>query len=189
MQSLLTIVKMPKSSFYRPSILRIAAMWLATICCALLLASDASFFTLAASAATANAQGMQPEMKTKKPQTSEHKAVLILSGSQYGLPVTDNMAAGTVEVLRKKGLSFSDIYVEMLDLVRNDSTYWRSRLASVLQEKIARADIGLVVVQNQAALEFFAYECAGMVPLDVPVLATQISNPAVLWRGRPHSVL
>ena len=91
MQSLLTIVKIPKSSFYRPSILRIAAMWLATIFCAMLLASDASFFTLAASAATANAQGMQPEMKTKKPQTSEHKAVLILSGSQYGLPVTDNM--------------------------------------------------------------------------------------------------
>lgn len=189
MQSLLTIVKMPKSSFYRPSILRIAAMWLATIFCAMLLASDASFFTLAASAATDNAQGMQPKMQTGKPQTSEHKSVLILSGSQYGLPVTDNMAAGTVEVLRKKGLSFSDIYVEMLDLVRNDSTYWRSRLASVLQEKIARADIGLVVVQNQAALEFFAYECAGMVPLDVPVLATQISNPAVLWRGRPHSVL
>lgn len=189
MQSLLTIVKMLKSSFQRPSILRIAATLLIIICCVLFLVDDSGFSAVTASAATARAQGMQARMQTGKPQIAEHKAVLILSGSQYGLPVTDNMAAGTVEVLREKGLSFNDIYVEMLGLVRNDSPYWRSRLASVLQEKIARADIGLVVVQNQAALEFFANECAGMVPYEVPVLATQISNPAVLWRGRPHSVL
>ena len=189
MQSLLPIVKLLESSFHRPSILRIAAMCLVIICCVLLLASDAGFSILSASAATANAQGMQPGRQTGNPQTAERKAVLILSASQYGLPVSDNMAAGTVEVLRKNGLSFNKIYVEMLDLVRNNSKYWRSRLASVLHEKIAQADIGLVIVQNQAALEFFAYECAGMVPYDVPVLATQISNPAVLWRGRPHAVL
>lgn len=175
MQSQQTLAKMPASSFHCPSSLRLAAIWLAAAGCALLLAFAAGFSVADA----------QPGM----PQAAERKSVLILSGSQYGLPVTDNMAAGTIEVLRENGLSFNDIYVEMLDLVRNDNTYWRTRLASVLKEKIARADIGLVVVQNQTALEFFAAECSGMVPLDVPVLATQISNPAVEWRGAPHRVL
>ena len=55
----------------------------------------------------------------------------------------------------------------------------------MLRDKLAKADIGLVMVQNQGALEFLAQDGYGIVPPDVPVLATLISNPAVAWRGPP----
>ena len=183
MQPQSTVAKNPKSGAIRPSLRRIAAMRLVAIgCVVLLLAFASGFFTPIANAASATAQ---PEPH----QGGDRKAVLILSGSQYGLTVTDTIAASTVAVLRESGVSFSNIYVEMLDLVRNDNPRWRAMLAALLREKIAKANIGLVVIQNQSALEFFADECYGMVPDDVPVLATQISNPEVTWRGPPRPVL
>ncbi|MTJ91510.1 MAG: response regulator [Desulfovibrio sp.] len=119
----------------------------------------------------------------------ERKAVLLLSGAQYGLPVSDTLTTAAVAALREKGLSFSDVYVEMLDLVRNDSAQWRSLLAELLRNKISRANIGVVITQNQAALDFLAQEGYGFVPPHVPVLATLVSTPVVSWRGPPNPVL
>lgn len=48
-----------------------------------------------------------------------HKSVLILSGSQYGLPVMDTLTAGAVSSLKDRGISVNRIYVEHLDLVRS----------------------------------------------------------------------
>ena len=55
--------------------------------------------------------------------------MLILSGSQYGLPVTDALTAGAVSALKAKGVSVNRIYVENLDLVRNEDPRWRATLA------------------------------------------------------------
>lgn len=122
-------------------------------------------------------------------QGSQRKSVLILSGTQYGLPVTDTLTSGVVATLKEKGVSVNDVYVEMLDLVRNGDPLWRARLAELLREKLAKANVGLVVAQTQEALEFLAQEGDGIVPLEVPILASLLSNPAVSWRGPKHPVL
>lgn len=120
---------------------------------------------------------------------SQRKSVLILSGVQYGLPVTDTLTSGVVAILKEKGVSANNIYVEMLDLVRNRDPLWRARLAELLREKVEEANVGLVVVQNQEALEFLAQEGDGIVPPEIPVLGSLLSNPAVNWRGPKHPVL
>lgn len=123
-----------------------------------------------------------PASSARQPGAA-HKSVLILSGSQYGLPVMDTLTAGAVSSLKERGISVNQIYVEHLDLVRSSDPQWRATLAGVLRDKLAQADIGLVIVQNQGALEFVAQEGYGIVPPDVPVLATLISNPTVAWHG------
>ncbi len=120
---------------------------------------------------------------------SQRKSVLILSGVQYGLPVTDTLTSGVVATLKENGVSANNIYVEMLDLVRNLDPLWRARLAELLREKVDKANVGLVVVQNQEALEFLAQEGNGIVPPEIPVLGSLLSNPAVSWRGPKHPVL
>lgn len=107
------------------------------------------------------------------------KDVLILVGGQYGLPVSDAVVTGVMAALRNKGISAKDIYVEYLDLVRNEDPGWRVELASLLRDKLARTDVGLVIAQNQAALEFLAQEGSDLVPPGVPVLATLITKPAL----------
>jgi len=129
-----------------------------------------------------------PASSARQPDAA-HKSVLILSGSQYGLPVMDTLTAGAVSSLKERGISVNQIYVEHLDLVRSSDPQWRATLAGVLRDKLAQADIGLVIVQNQGALEFVAQEGYGIVPPDVPVLATLISNPTVAWHGPPPPML
>ena len=162
--------------------LRIFAMRLSALFCALfLLVAGAAFSPVHANGDSAAQRGVQGG--------AEHKAVLLLSGAQYGLPVSDTLTTSAVDALRDKGLSFSHVYVEMLDLVRNNTPQWRTMLAELLRHKISQADIGLVITQNQAALEFIAQEGHSIVPADVPVLATLVSNPAIAWQGPARPVL
>ena len=182
MRSTPAIAATPINVLPRPLAHRIFAMPLVALCCAIfLLASSAVCLPVLASGDNGAQVGVQGR--------AEHKAVLILSGSQYGIPVTDTMAEHTLAALRSKGLSYKEIYVEMLDVARNDSPYWRKLLARALREKLSSVNIGLVVTQNQSALEFLAQEGYGIVPPDVPVLATLVSNRAVQWRGAAHPVL
>ena len=158
------------------------AMWLVALCCAifLLVLGAEGAFVLAADG----------DIKTPDaPTRSERKSVLLLSGAQYGLPIADTLTTFAVAALREKGLSYNDIYVEMLDLVRNDSPQWRTMLAELLRSKLSKLNIGVVITQNQAALEFLAQEGYGLVPPNVPVVATLVSNPVVSWRGPPNPVL
>lgn len=48
------------------------------------------------------------------PQAAQRKRVLILSATQYGLPVSDAVIAGAVAALKSKGFSVNDFYVEHL---------------------------------------------------------------------------
>ena len=182
MQSLPAFAATQIDTLPRPPTMRIFAMRLVALFCAIFLLALGAFVSPVLASGNKGAQaGMQGG--------TERRAVLILSGSQYGIPVTDTMATHTLATLRERGVSFKDIYVEMLDLVRNDSPYWRTVIASALREKLAKVNIALVITQNQSALEFLAQEGYGIVPPDVPVLTTLVSNRAVQWRGAPHPVL
>ena len=120
---------------------------------------------------------------------ADPKGVLILSGVQFGLPVSGALIAGTVTALKDKGVSINDIYVEMLDLVRNEDPRWRAALASLLRDKFAKRNIGLVMALNQAALDFLAQEGDDLAPPGTPVLSALIAKPAVAWRGTPRPVM
>ena len=120
---------------------------------------------------------------------ASRKSVLILSGTQYGLPVSDSMIAGAVAALKQKGISANDIYVENLDVVRNNDPRWRAALASLLREKLAKANLSLVIVANQAALQFLAQEGYDLVPANTPVLTALSRKSTVAWRGAPLPLL
>jgi PAS domain S-box-containing protein len=122
-------------------------------------------------------------------QGVERKRVLILSATQYGLPVSDAVIAGAVAALRNKGLSANDLYVEHLDLIRHDDPRWRAAIAGVLRDKLAKANVGLVIIANQGALEFLLQEGYDLVPADTPVLTTFALQPTVTWRGTPRPLI
>ena len=149
-------------------------------------------FSPLALAAGTPATPVPSDVGIARPATTQgagRKDVLILSGVQYGLPVPDTVIAGTVSTLKDKGVSVSDLYVEYLDLARADDPRRRIALASLLRDKLAEANVGLVMVINQPALEFLAQEGNDLAPAGAPVLATFVQKPAVTWRGTPHPVL
>lgn len=73
------------------------------------------------------------------PQIEQRKGVLILSGTQYGLPAADILIAAAVATLQEKGFSINDLYVEYLDLVRYDDPRWRATVADLLRDKLENA--------------------------------------------------
>ena len=165
MQSQPALAATQKNTLLCQLTLRIFAKQLVVLCCAFLL------LALTALVPPVLASDNAGTLADTKDGVGRN-AVLILSGAQYGIPVTDAMAAYTIAALRERGVSFKDIYVEMLDLVRNESPHWRSVIASALRQKLAKINIGLVIAQNQLALEFLANEGYGIVPSDVPILTT-----------------
>ena len=100
-------------------------------------------------------------------QGAEHKSVLILSGTQYGLPVSDAVNAGAVAALKEKGVSVNDIYVESLDIVRAPDAHRRAVLASLLKDKLATKNVALVIAANQWGLDFLAREGNELAPPDI----------------------
>lgn len=116
--------------------LRIFVMRPVALCCVIFLLALSTFVSPVLASGENEAQaGMQAGMQASVHTGPERKSVLILSGAQYGIPVTDTMATHTIAALRERGVSFKDIYVEMLDLVRNESPYWRTVIASALRQK------------------------------------------------------
>lgn len=122
-------------------------------------------------------------------QAEARQSVLILSGTQYGLPVTDAVIAGAVATFKDRGVSINNIYVETLDLVRNVDPAWRAEISGLLRGKFASKNIGLVIATDQGALEFLAQDGYGLVPPGVPVLTTFAQLPTVTWRGAPLPLL
>ena len=143
---------------------------------------------LAAGTSTTPVPGDAGSARPAATQGTDHQGVLILSGVQYGLPVAEALIGGTVAALTDKGVSINDIYVEMLDLVRNDDPRWRAGLASLLRDKFDKKAIGLVIASNQAALDFLAQEGQDLAPPGTPVLSALLGNPDVAWRGSPRPV-
>lgn len=115
--------------------------------------------------------------------------MLILTGVQYGLPVTDSMIAAAAAELQRKGVSVKDIYVEYLDLARNVDPQGRAALASVLRDKLAKTNLGLVMVMSEAALDFMAAEASDLLSPDVPVLMSLVQPSQVASGSAQHSTL
>jgi signal transduction histidine kinase/CheY-like chemotaxis protein/HPt (histidine-containing phosphotransfer) domain-containing protein len=113
------------------------------------------------------------------------KAVLILSGVQFGLPTSDIIVGGAVAALQEKGFSVNNIYVEYLDLIRKGDPGQREALAALLRRKMENIDVGLVIVANKYALNFLAEEGHELLPQDVPVLTSLVNDPSAAWKG-PH---
>lgn len=61
-------------------------------------------------------------------QAAQRKGVLILSGTQYGRPVNDVMIAAAVDTLKSMRVSVNDVFVEHLDMARNDALHWRAKI-------------------------------------------------------------
>lgn len=78
--------------------------------------------------------------------------MLILSGTQYGLPVSDAVNAGAVAALKEKGVSVNDIYVESLDIVRAPDAHRRAVLASLLKDKLATKNLSVNYINLQRHL-------------------------------------
>ena len=115
--------------------------------------------------------------------------MLILSGVQYGLPISDSLIAAATTALQSKGVSAKDIYVEYLDLARNIDPHRRVALAGLLRNKFAKTNLGLVIVMNQAGLEFIAKEGSDLIPPDVPVLISIVQKTQVAWGNTPRSIM
>ena len=115
--------------------------------------------------------------------------MLILTGSQYGLPVTSAVIDGAVSALKAKGVPQGSIYVEHLDISRLDSADAVSTLASMLRLKYAHKRIRLLLAQNQAALDFLAQAGEALLTPGQPVVGTLIANTEVNWQDTRHRVL
>jgi len=117
------------------------------------------------------------------------KAVLILAGPQVGLPVTDGLIEHSVAVLKENGLSINDLYVEYLDLIRHGDVKRRAALRDALRDKLAKVNLGLVIVTSSTALKFLAQEAYDLITPCTPVLTTLVQVPVVQWRGTPPPIL
>lgn len=123
------------------------------------------------------------------PKDLINKDILILSGVQYGLPLSDEVIASIVATLKSKGVSANNIYVELLDLARHNDPRLRTDLANLLRDKLAHANIGLVFTINQPALEFLASEGKALVAADTPLLTTWTHNSSIVWSGQPRPMV
>jgi PAS domain S-box-containing protein len=170
--------------FFRRRLVAVWRIFIAALALGLLLPSALATSTPTSPVPAASA------LAPPSPVAASHpKSVLILSGTQYGLPVSDNLIAAVVATLKKKGISANDIYVENLDLIRNKEPRWRAALASLLRDKFARTDLGFIIAANQEALQFLAQEGYDLVPPNTPVLTALTRTAAVDWRGTPLPLL
>ena len=122
-------------------------------------------------------------------QPPHEPGVLIVAGNQHGLPVPEALINGAVSVLKAKGVSPSNIYVEHMDLDRFSQADTVAAWAALMHQKYASKRIGLVFAQDQASLEFLAQAGYDLLPPGQPVVATLIVKPEVTWRGAPHRIL
>ena len=153
--------------------------YLRGVICGLILA-------LAASAIPA---GGAPGPAATPAVSPQRRNVLVLVGVQYGLPVSDGVIAEAVARLKERGVSAADINVEYLDIPRHPEPEHLANLTATLRSKLRRANIGLAVVINQAALDFLARDGENFLAPDVPVLTAIVPNTAVSWKGPPRKIL
>ena len=81
-----------------------------------------------------------------------------------------------LSVITAGGLSTDDLFLEYLDLNRNNSAEYRQRLADLLRYKYATRQVGLIVAVHTLALNFILNEGKGLIP-DAPVLAYLVVKP------------
>lgn len=157
--------------------------------CAAALVVGFSNISLSADTAAALAGGAADIPHSIAPSRAGHTNVLIVTGVQHGLPVTESMIAATAAGLQSKGLSVKDIYVEYLDLARNVDPQGRAALASMLRHKLPKTDLGLVIVLSETALEFMENEGRDLIGPDTPVLVSLVQQSQVDLDSAQRSIV
>lgn len=105
------------------------------------------------------------------------KAVLVLLSTGYGQPGIDNYVKGLYGTLKERGLPYTGVHIEYLDLVKNPDAAHRQRMAELLHGKYAGATIGAIVAVQPGALSFVLKEGRAIAP-SAPVLVAQARLPA-----------
>ncbi|WP_031388294.1 PAS domain S-box protein [Desulfonatronum thiodismutans] len=118
---------------------------------------------------------------------SENPRVLILIGPQYGLPMLEAVIPPLVGTLTDGGFSLDDIFVEFLDLQRNDDPEHRTLVLALLRNKLADSRDGLIIAVNQGAVDFVIQEGADLLP-DAPMLIP-IQEKQPDWRNASRKLI
>jgi PAS domain S-box-containing protein len=118
-----------------------------------------------------------PQQETAPPPSA--KQILVLYTYAGGITVNQKATGAFFSVLTSRGLNNDDVFLEYLDLQRNDSPAYRRRVANLLLDKYGKRDIGLIVTVHTWALEFLLEECKGLFP-DVPIFSFLVARPELI---------
>ncbi|HVP79006.1 MAG TPA: PAS domain S-box protein [Thermodesulfobacteriota bacterium] len=107
------------------------------------------------------------------------KGVLLLYTYGDGLPAYEKATPAFISVMTAAGINTNDLFFEYLDLQRNNSPEYRTRLADLLRYKYAKHEIGLIVTVHTEALNFLLNEGNELFP-DAPVFSYLIVRPELI---------
>ena len=124
------------------------------------------------------ALGWHPPAAAPAPEAAAlpQRDVLVLLSTGYGQAGIDNYAKGLYSRLRERGLGFTRIHIEYLDLVKNPAPAYRQALGGLLAHKYRDADIAAVVTLQPAALNFLLQEGQRIAP-EAAVMVSQARVP------------
>lgn len=116
------------------------------------------------------------------------RSVLVLVSSGFGQAGIDNYVKGLYEVLRDRGVSYTNIHVEYLDLVKNPDDKYGQRLGELLLSKYPESKVSVIVAVQPAALNFLLNAGRAIAP-NAPVLVTQAKVPPGINTAGRHFFL
>ena len=127
--------------------------------------------------------------QTQPPVASPpQRPVLVLVSSGFGQAGIDNYVKGLYEVLRDRGVSYTNIHVEYLDLVKNPDDKYGQRLGELLLSKYPESKVSVIVAVQPAALNFLLNAGRAIAP-NAPVLVTQAKVPPGIHTADRHFFL
>ena len=85
-------------------------------------------------------------------QPPHEPGVLIVAGNQHGLPVPEALINGAVSVLKAKGVSPSNIYVEHMDLDRFNQADTVAAWAALMRPEASITPCRFVRVPTRSAI-------------------------------------
>jgi len=118
-----------------------------------------------------------PQQETAPPPSA--KQILVLYTYAGGITVNQKATGAFFSALTSRGFNNDDVFLEYLDLQRNNSPAYRRRVANLLLDKYGKRDIGLIVTLHTWALEFLLEECKGLFP-DVPIFSFLVARPELI---------
>ena len=107
------------------------------------------------------------------------KRVLLLYTYGDGLPAYQKATPAFLSVMEAGGININDLFLEYLDLQRNNNAEYRQKLADLLRYKYAKHQIGLIVTVHTAALNFLLDEGKGLFP-DAPIFSYLLVRPELI---------
>jgi PAS domain S-box-containing protein len=109
-----------------------------------------------------------PEIKSES--SLQTKSILILYSASFYLPAYRKNLEAFMSVMDKAGFSGRNIYLEDLDLIRQNSPAYRQELITLLQNKYGRKPIDLIITVEGAARDFILKEGRNFLP-STPLLS------------------